>query len=78
MVAIIERRDLRDFDWLTTGLALAIAAFGVWQIHNALPTEGYWSKQILGIGIAIVAFLVVAELPRTKTFGSKDGAEAIT
>ena len=60
MVAIIERRDLRDFDWLTTGLALAIAVFGVWQIHNALPTEGYWSKQILGIGIAIVAFLVVA------------------
>ena len=41
-------------------LALAIAAFGVWQIHNALPTEGYWSKQIYGIGIAIVAFLIVS------------------
>jgi rod shape determining protein RodA len=60
MVAIIEKRDLRDFDWLTTGLALAIASFGVWQIYNALPTEGYWSKQILGIGIAIVAFAIVA------------------
>jgi rod shape determining protein RodA len=60
MVAIIEKRDLRDFDWLTTILALAIATFGVWQIHNALPSENYWSKQILGIGIAIVAFLVVA------------------
>lgn len=60
MVAIIEKRDLRDFDWLTALLALAIAAFGVWQIHNALPTEGYWTKQILGIGIALVAFLVVA------------------
>jgi rod shape determining protein RodA len=60
MVAIIEKRDLRDFDWLTTGLALAIAGFGVWQIHNALPTEGYWSKQIIGIGIAMVAFVVVA------------------
>ena len=60
MVAIIEKRDLRDFDWLTTGLALAIAAFGVWQIYNALPTEGYWSKQILGIGIALVAFAIVA------------------
>src|SRR5688572_21214016 len=60
MVAIIEKRDLRDFDWLTTLLALAIAAFGVWQIHNALPTEGYWSKQIIGIGIAFIAFLVVA------------------
>src|SRR5687767_6141759 len=60
MVAILEKRDLKDFDWLTTGLAVVIASFGVWQIHNALPTEGYWSKQIIGIGIALVAFAVVA------------------
>lgn len=60
MVAILEKRDLRDFDWLTTLLALVIAAFGVWQIHNALPTESYWSKQIYGIGIALVAFVIVA------------------
>ena len=60
MVAIIEKRDLRDFDWPTALLALTIAAFGVWQIHNALPTENYWSKQIIGIGIAVVAFLIVA------------------
>ncbi len=60
MVAILEKRDLRDFDWLTTLLALVIAAFGVWQIHNALPSESYWSKQIYGIGIAFVAFLIVA------------------
>ncbi|MEP6850479.1 MAG: FtsW/RodA/SpoVE family cell cycle protein [Acidobacteriota bacterium] len=60
MVAIIEKRDLRDFDWLTTLLAVAIASFGVWQIHNAVPTENYWSKQIIGLVIAFVAFLVVA------------------
>ena len=60
MVAILEKRDLRDFDWQTTLLALLIAAFGVWQIHNALPSEGYWSRQIYGIGIAVVAFLIVA------------------
>lgn len=60
MVAIIEKRDFRDFDWQTALLAVAIAAFGVWQIHNALPSESYWSKQIIGIGIAVVAFLVVA------------------
>jgi rod shape determining protein RodA len=60
MVAIIERRDLRDFDWLTTLLALAIACFGVWQIRNALPDENYWSKQIIGLGIALVAFVIVA------------------
>ena len=60
MVAIIERQNLRDFDWLTTLLAISIAAFGVWQIHNALPTESYWSKQIYGLGVAIVAFCIVA------------------
>src|SRR6185436_3600034 len=60
MVAIIEKRDLRDFDWLTAALAIAIASFGIWQIHNALPTETYWSKQIIGLGIALVAFVVVA------------------
>jgi len=60
MVAIIEKRDLKDFDWLTTLLAVAIASFGVWQIHNAQPTESYWSKQIIGIVIALIAFCVVA------------------
>jgi rod shape determining protein RodA len=60
MVAIIEKRDLRDFDWLTSLLAIAIACFGIWQIHNALPTESYWTKQIIGLGIGVVAFLVVA------------------
>ncbi len=60
MVAIIEKRDLRDFDWLTSLLAIAIACFGVWQIHNALPSESYWSKQLIGLGIAVVAFLAVA------------------
>jgi hypothetical protein len=60
MVAIIEKRDLKDFDWLTTLLAVAIACFGVWQIHNALPTENYWSKQIIGLFIALAAFAFVA------------------
>lgn len=60
MVAIIEKRDLRDFDWLTSFLAVAIACFGIWQIHNALPSESYWKKQIIGLVIAVVAFLIVA------------------
>lgn len=60
MVAIIEKRDLRDFDWLTALLAVAIACFGIWQIHNALPTESYWSKQIIGLLIALTAFFFVA------------------
>jgi rod shape determining protein RodA len=60
MVAVLEKRSFRDFDWLVTFLALAIVSFGVWQIYNALPTEGYWSKQIIGLFIALAAFAVVA------------------
>ncbi len=60
MAAIIEKRDLRDFDWLIAILAVAIVSFGVWQIYNAQPTETYWSKQIIGLFIALTALLVVA------------------
>ena len=60
MVAVLEKRSFRDFDWLVTVLAVAIVSFGVWQIYNAQPTESYWSKQIIGLGIAAVAFAIVA------------------
>jgi len=60
MAAILDKFSLRDFDWQTTLLAIMIAFFGVWQIHNAVPTATTWSKQIIGIGIAFAAFLVVA------------------
>jgi rod shape determining protein RodA len=60
MVAIIEKRSLRDFDWVLALLALAIVGFGTWQIHNAQPTESYWQKQLIGLGIAVVAMLAVA------------------
>jgi len=60
MVAVLEKRNLRDFDWLTAVLAVAIVSFGVWQIYNAQPTETYWSKQIIGLFIALVALIVIA------------------
>jgi rod shape determining protein RodA len=60
MVAILEKRSLRDFDWMLALLATMIVVFGTWQIHNAQPTESYWQKQLLGLGVAIVAMVVVA------------------
>ena len=60
MVAVLEKRNIRDFDWLTALLAVSIVAFGVWQIYNATPTETYWSKQIIGLFIALVALVVIA------------------
>jgi len=60
MVAILQKRKLRDFDWLIALLAIAIVSFGAWEIHNAQPTEPYWQKQLIGLGIAIVAMAAIA------------------
>jgi rod shape determining protein RodA len=60
MVAIIQKRSLRDFDWLLAFMAVAIVSFGALQIRNAQPTEGYWIKQLIGLGVALVAMLLVA------------------
>src|SRR5215213_1674383 len=60
MVAILEKRKLRDFDWLLTLLALAIALFGMWMIYNAQPDAGYWKKQFIGLGVSTVVMLAVA------------------
>jgi rod shape determining protein RodA len=60
MVAIIQKRGLRDFDWLLALLAIGIVCFGTVQIRNAQPSESYWVKQLIGLAIAIVAMLLVA------------------
>lgn len=60
MVAILQKRTIRDFDWLVAVLAIAIVCFGAWEIHNAQPTEPYWQKQLIGLGIALVAMLAIA------------------
>jgi rod shape determining protein RodA len=60
MVAIIQTKSLRDFDWLLALLAIGLVCFGTIQIRNAQPTEPYWVKQLIGLGIGIVAMLLVA------------------
>lgn len=60
MSAILEKQSLRDFDWLLALLAIGIVAFGTMQIRYAQPTEPYWVKQLIGLGIALVAMIVIA------------------
>lgn len=60
MVAILKKRSIRDFDWLVAVLAIAIVCLGAWEIHNAQPTETFWQKQLIGLGIAMVAMLAIA------------------
>ena len=60
MVAVLKHRKLRDFDWLVAALAIGIVCFGAWEIHNAQPTETFWQKQLIGLGIALVAMFAIA------------------
>jgi len=60
MVAIIQKRSIRDFDWLIAVLAIAIVGFGAWEIHNAQPTEPYWQKQLIGLAIALVFMIAIS------------------
>jgi rod shape determining protein RodA len=59
-MAIIHKRSWRDFDWLLAAMAIAIVAFGTFQIRNAQPTETYWVKQLIGLGIGLVAMFAIA------------------
>ena len=60
MVAALQRHKLRDFDWLIAALAITIVCFGAWEIRNAVPTETFWQKQLVGLAIALVAMLAIA------------------
>src|ERR1051325_10452407 len=60
MVAIIQKRSLRDFDWLIALLAIAIVCFGAWEIHNAQPMETFWQKQLIGLAIALVFMFAIS------------------
>ncbi|MCA1630648.1 MAG: rod shape-determining protein RodA [Acidobacteria bacterium] len=60
MVAIIEKKRFRDFDWLLALLATGIVFFGTWQIYNAQPTESYWKKQLIGLAISLVLMVAVS------------------
>ena len=55
MATVFSKRNLRDFDWVLAALAIGIVIFGTLQIRNAQPTEPYWQKQLIGLGIALVS-----------------------
>ncbi|HYV23970.1 MAG TPA: FtsW/RodA/SpoVE family cell cycle protein [Pyrinomonadaceae bacterium] len=60
MVAKIQKKTFRDFDWLIAVLAIGIVCFGAWEIRNAVPTETYWQKQLIGLAIALIAMFAIA------------------
>ncbi|MCX7751716.1 MAG: rod shape-determining protein RodA [Blastocatellia bacterium] len=55
-----KRRFLLDFDWWLLGGALILALLGVLEIYSSQPQEDFWKRQLLWLGIALVAMFVTA------------------
>src|ERR1043166_6891862 len=60
MSAILEKRWVRDFDWLLLLLAGGISSFGTWMVFNPQPDAPFWKKQVIGLVISLVVMLAVA------------------
>ena len=45
---------------MIAAVAIVIVCFGAWEIRNAQPAETFWQKQLIGLGIALVAMLAIA------------------
>ena len=60
----LDRRTIQNFDWLTFGLVLFMSIVGILTIYSTTRPIGteevsnFYLKQILWLGIAIVALLI--------------------
>ncbi len=63
----MNRRFLRELDWATILLALALCAWGLLMIYSARRAQGdglfFVRKQAIAMGIGIVAMFLVASRP---------------
>lgn len=59
-MGILDTRFLRDFDWLLFLLPIGLVGFGTIFIYSAQPTQSYWVKQLIFLGIGVVLCLVSA------------------
>ncbi|MBX7219674.1 MAG: rod shape-determining protein RodA [Blastocatellia bacterium] len=59
-------RPARDFDWPLLVAALVICGMGVTEIYSAQPTQNFWIKQLItiGIGLALMVFLARVNFQR--------------
>ncbi|MCS6806588.1 MAG: rod shape-determining protein RodA [Acidobacteriota bacterium] len=58
----IRSKLLTDFDWWLLLMALALAGFGIVEIHSAQPEEGYWYRQTIWVSLGLVGFFAVTFL----------------
>ena len=59
----IDGKFARDFDWLLFLVPIGLVLFGTIFIYSSQPTQDYWIKQLiwLGIGVPVCAVLSVSD-----------------
>jgi rod shape determining protein RodA len=59
----IDGKFARDFDWLLFLVPIGLVLFGTIFIYSSQPTQDYWIKQLiwLGIGVPVCALLSVSD-----------------
>jgi rod shape determining protein RodA len=66
----VERPWYKSFNWVMVGAALALALFGVLCIHSAdlhdVDAAGEWRKQLIFVGLGLVAMSALASLDYHK------------
>lgn len=50
-----DARTLRDFDWLLFLIPVCLVLFGTVFIYSSQPEQLYWKKQLIWLGIGLVA-----------------------
>jgi rod shape determining protein RodA len=56
---ILGPRLLTDFDWWLLLAVLGMTGFGILEIYSAQPEDDYWSRQVVWVGLGVIAMLVV-------------------
>src|SRR5262249_28527715 len=55
-----DGRFWRDFDWALLFAALMLVTLGIVEIYSSLPKESYWTKQMIWVGVGLVALFFSA------------------
>lgn len=57
---MFDARFWRDFDWAVALVPILLVGFGTVFIFSSQPDESYWKKQLLFLGMGVVAMAVFA------------------
>jgi rod shape determining protein RodA len=65
-----DKRFLRDVDWTLLFAALLLTSMGAVEIYSSLPTENYWIRQLiwLGLGLVCMIFTMLYDYRRLFTY----------